>query len=280
MMLLTLLAILVIVVLAAVAVLTVVRAQNKRYTCNFNLALHNTGNMRSRFELQSNEPTGMMIFRFMLNGSPLGTAQGQRETGKSASQTQSASAAVASASNRMQAARYRSNQVTQTIGGLLAEVGYLLPGAAGQALRNMSNQVRGIDNSIQRVQLTTGRATRLATIATDTAETAGRLVPGAGQGKVEEMADDRTLTPYIEPGSQLQVQLMVVPADPRSARSTSFSVVSRATEAADAEVMMQQGVIDYSNLSNTRFILLYGLIGAATLAALWVVLFGLPAWGR
>jgi hypothetical protein len=280
MMLFTILAILVIIVLAAVAVLNVLRAQKRRYARSYNLVLQNTGNMRSRYELQSNDPTGMMIFNFVLNGTPLGPPQGARNAaGQSGLST--TKAAVATAGNRMQSARFNAGRVTTTIGGLLSEVGYLLPGAMGQSLRNMSQQVRGVDNQIQRVQLTTGRATRLAGIASDTAESAGRLVPGAGQGKAAEApADDRTLTPYIEPGAQLQVQLMAAPADTRNARSTSFTVVSRATEAADAEVMMQQGVVDYSTLSNTRYIVLYALIGVAALGALWVVLYGTATWGR
>ena len=281
MMLITILAILVIIVLAAIAVLAVRSAQARRYGRSFNLMVQNTGNMRSRYELQSNDPTGMMVFNFMLNGTALGPAQGQLgATGGSS--PQSAKDTVAAAGNRMQSMRYGSSQFTQTIGGLLSEIGYLLPGSLGQSVRNMSQSVRGVDNSIQRVQLQTGRVTRLATIATDTADSVGRVIPAAGQGKepMAAPADDRTLTPYIEPGSQLKVQLVVAPADARKARSTSFTVLSRAVETNDAEVVMQQGVIDYSNLSNTRYIVLYVLIGAATLGALWVVLFGTAGWGR
>jgi hypothetical protein len=284
----TLFAILIILVLAGAAVLAVLRSQQKRYARNFTLAVQNTGNVRSRYELQSNDPAGAFTFNFLLNGAALGPTQGavpKLSSSSSSSGTASARNTVAAASNKMQAARYQSGQVTQTIGGILSEIGYLIPGPLGQSLRNLSNSVRGVDNSIQRVQLQAGRATRLATIATDTADSVGR-VTGAGQDKghaqsaqTAPQADDRILTPIIEPGAQVQVQLLVAPADPRNARSTSFTVLSRSTETDNAEVMMQQGVIDYSNLSNTRYYLLYGLIAVATLAALWVVLVGLPAWG-
>lgn len=293
MILLTILALIVIVVLAGAAVLAVMRAQNKRYARSFSLVVQNTGNMRSRYELQSNDPAGLMVFNFLVNGSPLGPAQGAANKGSSS--PASAKDTVASASNKMQAARYQSGQVAMTIGGLLSELGYLIPGPIGQSIRGLSMQVRGVDNSIQRVQLQAGRATRLANIATDTADSVGK-VTGAGQnGKIATPAqsvpaappDDRILTPYIEPGGQVRIDLMVAPADPRNARSTSFTVLSRSTETNDAEVVMQQGVIDYSDLSNTRANVLYALIAAATLAALWVachplwvVLFGLPAWGR
>lgn len=282
---LTLFAVLIILALAAAAVLVVLRAQQKRYARSFTLSVQNTGNVRSRYQLQSNDPAGAFTFNFLLNGAALGPAQGAASRmPPSVSATTSAKDSVAAASNKMQAARYRSGQVTQTIGGILSEIGYLIPGPLGQSVRNWSMAVRGVDNSIQRVQLQAGRATRLATIATDTADSVGR-VTGAGQGEKSAnmaqaaQADERIVTPFIEPGAQVQVQMMVAPADPRNARSTSFTVLSRSTETNDAEVVMQQGVIDYSNLSNTRMILLFGLIAVATLTALWVVLVGLPAWG-
>lgn len=277
--LLTLIAVIVIIALAVSVALAVMRSRNKRYGRSFNLLVQNNGNMRSRYELQSNDPSGLMVFTFMLNGASLGPAQGV--VAKAGATPASAKDVATSANQKMQSARYSTNQFTQTIGGLLYEVGYVMPGALGQTLRNLGAQVRGVDNQIQRVQLQAGRVTRMATIATDTADMVGRVVPGQ-DGKSEEkpLADDRTMTPYIEPGGQLQVQMMVAPADPRNVRSTSFTVLSRSTETHDAEVVMQQGVIDYSNLSDTRYIVSYLLIGAVTLAALWFVLFGVNAWGR
>lgn len=285
----TIIAIIIIIALTAVAVLAVMRAQNRRYARSFNLMVQNTGNMRSRYELQSNDPSGLMIFNFLANGAALGPAQGARvlAAGKSTSPA-GAQDTLNSANRRIQQARFNTNQVTSSIGGFFSEFGGLLPGPLGRAMRDIGRQMTGIDMQMQRAQMQVGRVSRMASIAGDAAETteklAGKVQGGMTQGQSQTqataVADDRAITPYIEPGGQLQVQLMVAPADPRNAHSTSFTVLSRSTETNEAEVMMQQGVIDYSNLSNTRYILLYMLIGVAALAALWVVLFGLPAWGR
>jgi hypothetical protein len=284
----TIVAVILILAVASAAALAVLRKQNGRFARRFTLLLQNNGNMRSRYELQSNDPSSLMVFNFLANGTALGTPQGARAVagGGKGPSLDSAEATLMSANNRMMQTRFGVNRITASIGGFFTEFGGLLPGALGSTMRNIGHQMQGVDMQMQRVQMQAGRVTRMVSIAGDAAETTEKLAGKAGGGKVQgqppaaAIADDRAVTPYIEPGAQFKVELMVAPADPRKARSTSFTVVSRSTETNDAEVTMQQGVIDYSNLSNTRFILLYVLIGAATLAALWVVLFGLPAWGR
>jgi hypothetical protein len=288
---LTLFAVAVILGLAAAAALAVLRRQNGRYARRFNLLLQNNGNMRSRYELQSNDPSGLMIFNFLANGSALGMPQGVRIAaagGGKAPSLSSAEEQLQTANNRMMQTRFGVNRITQSIGGFFSEFGGLLPGSVGRTMRQIGQQITGVDMQMQRVQMQAGRVTRMVSIAGDAAETTGNLAgkvgvgtsQAQGQTQAVAVADDRAITPYIEPGAQLKVEMMVAPANPRNARSTSFSVLSRSTENSEADVVMQQGVIDYSNLSNTRYILSYVLIGAATLAALWVVLFALPAWGR
>jgi VWFA-related protein len=200
--------------------------------------------------------------------------------------------------------------VMENITSWLMNVAYLLPGRGGQQLRSQVSQSRSVQYDAHEALEKPGRIERVVKSATPTvpgggphsapanqparAGTAsgnghaaaatlpapgGTLTAGAGQSTVLASAGAQrpgwSVTPYVEPGQSLVVQLLVSPTRAPRSQHYAFRVLSRTAEAEGGEPLVEHGTVALRGLPILRraWTLLLLVLSAALLALLvWYLL--------
>jgi VWFA-related protein len=193
----------------------------------------------------------------------------------------------------------RGLSVVENLSVWLMNLSYLMPGAAGRNIRARVSQSRTVQYDVHEGFEMPGRVDRMVKAATPgtvqglshgpapanvAAARAGggaavASVPStglaaAGQGAPTALAQAGSahpgwsVTPYIEPGSSLTVQLLVSPARPPRTQHYAFRVLSRTAEDEAATPLIEHGSVPLRGLPWTR---------RAVSLALMVVVLGLLA---
>lgn len=239
-------------VLAAWVLPAIFKWQRQRARKTIRLELANEGNARSRYALHAAAPraAGNLTFHFRVNGKSLPEQVVTISKTGPIPRTSSASAPVATKkSPDMQKTLSGAAQTGGTIAGLLATLGRLLPGSAGQSLTGIGREVR--------------QGQQTATQAKQVSQYAGKLQPKGG-GSSQPSAISRqpesgvigdrpqqgsaiieiwAQTPFVEPGQKMHVDLRIQPANPYQTRHYPYVLKSRSLEYKEAPVITEEETV-------------------------------------
>jgi hypothetical protein len=230
----------------------IIKGRNSRTVCR--LELVNQGNVRSRYDLQTQDPSGELRFRFTLDGAALP----QR--------------AVAAAGKVDQAAMMTGGTAGGSsfaggIANLLYSLGYLLPSSLGRPLIEAGSRLRQGQYAAGQVEQTRDRARRLTNDSTASAGQAAALPP----------TGTWVQTPDIEPGQPCTLELFIDPLRFHTQpTSYPFKIRSRSVELADAAWTTDEWTVQVDSLSslsrNTPLLIVLGLamVGLILAAAICV----------
>lgn len=244
--------------LTALVLPVIFKWQRQRARKTIRLELVNEGNARSRYALHAavRSATGNLAFRFRVNGKPLPEQVITVSRAGPIPRTSSAPApAVTKKSPDVQKTLSGAAQTGGTIAGLLATLGRLLPGAAGQSLTGLGREVR--------------QGQQTATQAKQVSQYAGKLSPQAKPGgQTPAQAAPRTTapasmpgviaalpieiwvqTPFVEPGQKMHVDLHIQPANPYQSGHYPYVLKSRSLEYKEAPVITEEETVLFEALN-------------------------------
>ncbi len=143
----------------------------------------NQGNVRSRYELRAEDPSGMLKFEFMLNDMDLAQRVGEPVDGKTAAAT-AATARVDAApaekqpnptlakaketwtkANALEAKAVATVNTGSVLSNWIVTISYLLPGTLGASLRESTAGMRATQYEVRNVVDTPGRYQRMVAAA-------------------------------------------------------------------------------------------------------------------
>jgi hypothetical protein len=281
--------------------------QEKSLRKTFTVKVANQGNARSRYEVWVEDAAHVLTFDLSLNGVGLGTATkgapqpATQNTGSPspasarASASASASASVSQAASTASGAVQSANGFTNFIGEILDTLGNILPGGAGQSLLNMSANIRRGQASVQRVQRVEQRAEGVSNQFQGYAS----KVQGAGNSKTPSASGStssstlaaatadsdplvsitRPQTPYVEPGSQVELGMLIRPLTRLKEERAPFTVSSRSLEEPDAQPVTQSGTALFTGMTGIRFYLPYAIVAGVALLLIVLLLVATRAFG-
>ncbi len=239
----------------------ILKWQRQRARKTVHLELVNEGNVRSRYALHAAEPTGSLTFHFRVNGKPLqeqvvSSVSGQRSAGsrQPAAGSQKAAAPAKAGGTDVQKTLSGAAQTGGMVAGLLATLGRLLPGAAGQSLSGMGREVRQGQQTATQVKQMSQYAGKLQPKAGGSGQpSAVSLQPSAVSGQPSTIGGQRDAgnvaieiwarTPFVEPGQKMQIELQIQPAKPYQTRHYPYILKSRSLEYKEAPVITEEETV-------------------------------------
>ncbi len=299
------------------------RWHHRRSRQTLHLEIWNLGNIDGVYQLQAKEATDNLKFRFTLNGqdlpqqtitqplggTPNGTTGGRRPAtqplpatpalaaeaatpnGAAAAQPSSPDASAGSGVGQTVAkAREKESQARgclYIVTDILDTLGMLLPGAAGNAVRNYSARLyqgqQAVDRAVRAPTQMANTAQHLGRQVSDlgpgsqqqggyqpdTGRTGGRMEatpgrnvastpvalsrpapvrqtgrqPGGKRNEFLTATESWVRTPLLEPEGQMQIDLLILPANPYRKQDYTFTVVSKPVEPADLPVTNEPGTV-------------------------------------
>ena len=265
-----------ILLIALGAMVALFRSRRTRYQKDFQLEISNQGNVPSRYELQAQDSTGTFGFEFALAGTNLQLRQVPTavvETiphakGDSVDGTSLTSGAKPERRMGAREVAGKAAGASGALAGILSTVSRLLPGSTGTSAARASAQLR-------RGQMQTGRADRLVdqvakakpkTSSTPAADAApsdqATFVPyastvaslevegmtgtytagGTSMSSGERPSDSPAwaLTPSVEPGETLVVEMLVSPTKSYKSQHYPFTLLSRSVEQSGSALMAEE----------------------------------------
>jgi hypothetical protein len=279
----------------------------------FKLEIANEGNVRNRYALRAEEAQGALSFDFQINGArlPVQTmlvlttaaapaAISPAPAAQAAAVVPTRSTSGPAISDVKKTGAYQSyaktSGVSAAIGSFLTTIAALLPGSAGTSLRGTAEtlqqgeslgysidqadtQVKSVQHSAAATASAVGLESNQPSAETPAAASAPASPPAGPIQKSPAASETWALTPYVEAGEKLAVQLLTRPL--KSARTASYGVriVSRLLEVADIAPVTESGNVTVRGLSwfqRLQPLLLAGalLVMAAGLTALLVHVWG------
>ena len=279
----------------------------------------NEGNVRSRYELRAEDPSGMLKFEFMLNDADLAQRAGEPVDAKTAAANAAAPAQAGAAApgekqpnetvEKAKGAWNKANEIetkavntvnyTSMFSTWIVTISYLLPGGLGQSMRNSMSglfstqyQVRNVVDAPGRYQrmvsasapprlggnpnapLNTGNPVSVAWPKTSTTTSGnGATATQAVVAQPKQVARSGwSLTPPIDSGDSLTVQLKVRPARFPKSRHYDFQVLSRSVDGNEETPVTDHGSVALRGGPIFRRILSWVLLAVA------VILLALLAW--
>lgn len=238
----------VIAIALGVGLSALVRARN-RTTCRLELA--NLGNIRSRYELRAEEPTGALEFQFMLNGASL--PQRQIAQAVEPAQKTDARSLAPQPGPKAEGVSLAASQAQGAAGGVasvLGGAGDLAPGALGARLRQASMQIRKGQYAASRMETVSGQVADLASGMPAPSSTAPH--PAGGQPTDAAASLQAWVqTPFVDPGGSLALDLVIsrVRAYQLSAGDYGFKLMSRSLEQNEAPWAVQEFAARIAGLS-------------------------------
>jgi hypothetical protein len=233
------LSVILILAFTALALVWAVSTRRRRLEKKLKLEISNQGNTESRFQLQAEDLTGGLDFRFLQEGSrlpevilgnqaPAPTAQ---PVERYQPQPQPESAAPGGAERAM--------GFTGAIASLLVSVGSILPGSVGSSIMRTGTQISRQQAQASRIQQVSSQAAAFGkTGGGTTAQSVPRQAP-ISTAVMNAWAE----TPVIQPGGTLMIDLVIhshwVPAD----TSRPFLLKSRCTACEHAPLVAEDGAV-------------------------------------
>lgn len=220
--------VLAIAIASGVALVTLLRLQRERNRISYSLEISNLGNVRSRYELQAEEPSGDLSFEFALDGDSL--HQRQVASGEKVAPVDS----QASLEGVKQAAD-KGRGVSRTLANWAASAASFLPRSIREPVLRTSGQVRRGEQKVSQVEGASRRRVTQAEALVPSSQEAGPAAP-ASPAAVRAWAQ----TPFVEPGETLTVDLRIDPARPYHTQHYPFTVLSRSVEQEDAPLVVEE----------------------------------------
>jgi|GEM_PF-1455615 len=259
-------------VAGVVLLVRIVRLQPVRLRKRCTLQIDNGGNVRDRYELRAEEPSGELRFEFRRGrdllpvrqvnrmipvavATPVAAAAGSAvptaaAAPTAAQQPAAPSAAAATAAKSAEQARGAAGGIA----GILDTLGQLIPGSVGESLKrtaynlNIKQGQAGRltvqpKRQLDRVKNLRGQARSVApmgavrTAPHAAAATAAEVPPGAAEGArpdVRTVVETWAQTPWVEPGAAVDLALYVAPLQrPTQERTYAVNLFSRSAEQPD-----------------------------------------------
>ncbi len=276
----------VIAILAAGAVMTlaVARKRGKGRQFRFKIELSNESNVASRFELQADDPSGLLSFLFVRDGTPLGSRQGALlaggvpQKGRATATPQPPVAASGESSGLKQKASSAMG-ASGAIADMLMTIGNILPSSLGMPLVNLGSQMRYGEYAADRVGQVPGQIQRMTQIGQSSGGTfvpGGNLPPSsspqASQASGEPAQIEATSwaqTPMVAAGATLALDLSVEPANAALSQQCAFTVKSRAAEDPGGNTNIEHGDVRLEGISVLQRALPWAIYGALAIAVIF-----------
>ncbi len=298
------LAILAVLLVALFGSLILSERLRRRLQSLFTLEIWNEGNVRSRYHLRADAATNALHLEFQVQGAalPVQALRASLPEAESAPQLEAAPAAAGPASKDgisisavKETGAYRSYQkatgITAAMADFLNAMASLLPASAAGPVRGWALGLRqgerlgrGInraDATVKMVQHATSDATASLGGGSATAGSPATPALPAAPGIREAIAfgEDWALTPYVEPGEMLSVQLCARPLKSVRTQAHGIRILSRPAEMPDLAPVTEAGNITVTGLSTLQrlepFLLAAGMLALAlVLAAVLVQMWG------
>ncbi|MCC7360148.1 MAG: VWA domain-containing protein [Anaerolineales bacterium] len=298
-------------IVAFVLWLRTLRSQRQVQIKTCQVELTNQGNARSRYELRAEDPSNALKFQFALHEAGLATrpdAGGRPALAQPAARGAAPAPAAAgndklnpkAAVDKGVAAGQRGLSVMENITAWLSNVSYLMPGTGGRKMRGSISQVRGAQYEAYEGLEMPGRVERVVKAAAPppvtgssgttlggyaaapTATMAAGAPPAAAQAQLTGAPTTLaqagaarpgwSVTPYVEPGQSLVVQLLVSPLRAPRTQHYAFRVLARTAEDDAAQPVVEHGTVALRGVGLGRRVL------TVVLFLLTVALLGLLAW--
>lgn len=256
----------VLIVATAMVLLALLRRQRQRCQRTCRLEISNLGNVRSRYELRAQDPSGILRFTFALGGVTLqGAGGGEAVTTQPARAAAPPAAKPAPAGSKAGLKKAKQAKgwaigAGNVVAEVLNSVGLLLPRSAGAPLMRMAASIRRGERSVRRVERLPKQAARLRLPGKgrgtggeerggrDEGQEAGR-VGGEERGAPTAAGDGWVQTPFVEPGETLAVDLLVDPANPYQTQDCPFKVISRSLEQPEPPLIVEESNIQIVGLT-------------------------------
>lgn len=298
-------------IVALVLWLRTLRTQRAVQVKTCQVELNNQGNSRSRYELRAEDPSNSLKFQFALHEASLATRLEAGPAGRAgvpaARGGQAAAATEEQKKLNPKAALDKGVQtgqrglsVVENFTAWLVNLSYLMPGSGGRKLRGNVSQVRSVQYDAHeglempsRVESVVKAAAQpkfvsstgpavggyaSAPTAVATAATAGNAATASYTSAPTTLAQAGSarpgwsVTPYIDPGHSLVVQLLVSPVRAPRSQHYAFRVLSRTAEDENAAPVIEHGTVALKGVGAGRRVL------STVLFLLSVTLLALLAW--
>lgn len=255
--------------LAVLIIPAILKWQRQRARQTIHLELVNEGNARSRYALHAAEATGNLAFHFRANGKPLPeqvvsvvSRQPSAVSRQPSAVSQKGAGAAPAKASGAEAQKMLSGaaQTGGMVAGLLATLGRLLPGAAGQSLTGMGREVRQGQQTATQVKQVSQYAGKLQPKAGGSGQpsavsgqpAAVSRQPSAGRGQREvgsAVIEIWAQTPFVEPGQTMRVEVQIQPANPYQTRHYPYVLKSRSLEYKEAPVITAEETVVFEALN-------------------------------
>jgi hypothetical protein len=239
------------------AMLIVIRLQNRGRVKRCRLEISNTGNIRSSYALQAEEPSGNLRFEFTLNGATLH----QPQVGGAAAQPLASPASAASAGEPRQSIAQTSRGVSAAA-DKAASLSDYLPSGMGANVRQVAVRLHnlggGLPYPINRVVQFIAGLFSAQPPASQILQPSGfpaGAAPLAGTGRQAIRAAPATdsffaKTPFVEPGETCVIDLRITPVNvPDQSARYPFTVVSKSVEQEGASPVIEKTSVQIERLS-------------------------------
>jgi hypothetical protein len=292
----------VVIIVAAVAMFVIARWQKKGLQKNLRLEIRNQGNVPSHYELEAEDPDGVLAFEFRSAGVRLSEGAGSvpetRQVVRSVQKDQppppSASAGEPPSTAQIQQKAKQAMGLSKTLADLLGSIGMILPRSIGSPLLQASTQLRRGQSRVEQAERlprrVSGQAKRVKVVPRSTPGTASTsaqtgTTSGAAAAQHATASDTQApgqqwvQTPVVRPGESLKLDLLVKPIKARSDQLYSLSIRSRSLEQEDAAVITEEWAGQIKGVGGMRrfhpYLLIVALSILILLLAFWLASLGI-----
>lgn len=256
--------IIVIIALAVVIWWLLVRRQRWLVQRECRLEIANLGNVRSRYELQANDPADALRFTFVLGGSVLEAPSNKlsekpldKETRKRQDEKKP-SIEIGASLKKAKGAKNWMVGAGNTVANMLGTLGMMLPSSIGGPLRQAAGQIRRGRASVSRAERVSGQVSRLKQKGTKARppKAAEKAPPEATPtparpGSTEPSPDlGWVRTPFVEPGETMSLKLLIDPRDISKTQSYTFTVNSHSLEQPGRQTIIEESEIEIEGLTS------------------------------
>lgn len=251
------------VIAAIFALWRTLKLARRSYLRTARVAVHNLGNMRSRYELRAEDAAGILKFQLLLNdvALPVVGAFAPIKEVKAQSIPAPASGQALHVPDGIQ-------QSGGALADLLMSIGGALPGSIGRALMSAGGNLRQAQYTATRAQDATNRLT----LAKSKSTTPGASSPSTPAPSIPAPS---TLpvwqTPYLEPDEALTLKLVIDPGRPRQTQRYPFQFSSRSIDHAGAEAQVIDTMVNIEGMSLLRLYLPFFIVASVTLAIILII---------
>jgi hypothetical protein len=273
--------VIVILILAFLAFYGAVRLRRRRFEHRLRLEITNQGNVESHYQLQAEEWSGQLQFRFTSGGNRLPEVIDSTAARAGSISAQPARANGSESESSLSGKAQKGMNLSYAMASLLTSLGTILPGSLGTRFYQAGSRMYSGSAQASRVQQVSSQATGLAASA-KSSPPPGTSVPAQPQTAIQpEYSHFWVETPPIQPGQMLAIDLLVRSAWTAQNAACPFKVISRSMESAQALVEVEEGQVNIRGGFWSHRVYPHLLILALTILAIFLAIWiaranGLP----